>query len=220
MRLLVAEDDAGLRSVLERGLRSHGYAVDSTERGDDALHMLRVNEYAAVVLDWRLPGMEGIEVLRGARGAGVRTPILMLTALDTAADRIAGLDGGADDYLVKPFNFGELLARLRALLRRPAGVDGPVLRHGLLELDPATRQARVGDEYLPLTPRELAMLELLMRRAPAVVSRESIVSQVWEDEAVAWNTIEVHVARLRAKLVGAGVRVVAVRGVGYRLVDA
>jgi DNA-binding response OmpR family regulator len=220
VRLLVAEDDAGLRSVLERGLRSHGYAVDSTERGDHALHMLRVNDYAAVVLDWRLPGMEGIDVVRSARGGGVRTPILMLTALDTAADRIAGLDSGADDYLVKPFNFGELLARLRALLRRPAGVDGPVLTHGRLELDPATREARSGGERLPLTPREFAMLELLMRRTPAVVSRESIATQVWEDEAVAWNTIEVHAARLRAKLVGAGARVVAVRGVGYRLVDA
>ena len=220
MRVLVAEDDAGLRSVLERGLRRHGYAVDAAERGDDALHMLRVNEYAVVVLDWRLPGMEGIEVLRSARRLGVRTPILMLTALDTHGDRIAGLDGGADDYMVKPFHFGELLARLRALLRRPAGGDGPVLARGRLTLDPATREVRAADRTLSLTPREFAMLELLLRRSPAVVSRESLASQVWEDDAVGWNTIEVHIARLRAKLVHAGVGVVAVRGIGYRLVDA
>jgi DNA-binding response OmpR family regulator len=220
VRLLVAEDDAGLRSVLERGLSRHGYAVDAAERGDDALHMLRVGEYAAVVLDWRLPGMEGIEVVRAARDAGVRTPILMLTALDTTTDRIAGLDGGADDYLVKPFHFGELLARLRALLRRPGGVDGPVLRCGRLELDPSTREVRHAGQRLALTPRELAMLELLIRRRPAVVTRESLALQVWEDGTVGWNTIEVHIARLRAKLVHAGVRVVAVRGVGYRLADA
>lgn len=220
MRVLVAEDDAGLRSVLERGLRRHGYAVDAAERGDDALHMLRVNEYAVVVLDWRLPGMDGIEVLRSARRLGVRTPILMLTALDTHGDRIAGLDGGADDYMVKPFHFGELLARLRALLRRPAGGDGPLLGRGRLTLDPATREVRAADRPLSLTPREFAMLELLLRRSPAVVSRESLASQVWEDDAVGWNTIEVHIARLRAKLVHAGVGVVAVRGIGYRLVDA
>ena len=219
MRVLVAEDDAGLRSVLERGLRKHGYAVDAAERGDDALHMLRVNEYAAVVLDWRLPGMEGIDVVRSARSAGVRTPVLMLTALDTHDDRIAGLDGGADDYMAKPFHFGELLARLRALLRRSAGADGPVLSRGRLTLDPATREVRADGRALALTPREFAMLELLLRRSPAVVSRESLASQVWEDDSVAWNTIEVHIARLRAKLVHADVRVVAVRGIGYRLVD-
>jgi DNA-binding response OmpR family regulator len=219
VRVLVAEHDAGLRSVLERGLRRHGYAVDAAERGDDALHMMRVNEYAAVVLDRRLPGLEGIEVVRSARRAGVRTPVLMLTALDTHDDRIAGLDGGADDYMVKPFHFGELLARLRALLRRPAAGEGPILGRGRLTLDPATREVRAGERPLPVTPREFAMLELLLRRHPSVVSRESLATQVWEDDSVGWNTIEVHIARLRAKLVHAGVRVVAVRGIGYRLVD-
>jgi two-component system OmpR family response regulator len=219
VRVLVAEHDAGLRSVLERGLRRHGYAVDAAERGDDALHMMRVNEYAAVVLDRRLPGLEGIDVVRSARRAGVRTPVLMLTALDTHDDRIAGLDGGADDYMVKPFHFGELLARLRALLRRPAAGEGPILGRGRLTLDPATREVRAGERPLPVTPREFAMLELLLRRHPSVVSRESLATQVWEDDSVGWNTIEVHIARLRAKLVHAGVRVVAVRGIGYRLVD-
>jgi len=222
MRLLLAEDDEALRSVLSRGLREAGYVLDSVGRGDDALHMLQMNEYAAAVLDWRMPGLDGLEVIGAMRRRGIASPVLMLTARDTAADRVQGLDGGADDYLVKPFDFSELLARLRALLRRPSGVEGTVLRRGALCVDPATREASVGGEPLHLTATEFAILELLVRRCPAVVDRKAIAAHGWEDDTVPLgsNTIEVHVARLRAKLAGAGVAIVTVRGTGYRLVES
>jgi DNA-binding response OmpR family regulator len=218
MRLLLAEDDPALRSVLERGLRENGYVVDAVERGDDALHLLRLYDYAVAVLDWRMPGRPGLEVIAEARRDRQGTPILMLTARDTLADRVAGLDTGADDYLVKPFEFDELLARLRALQRRPAGVE-PGLAAGGLEYDPGTRQATAGGRHLSLTPTERAILELLLRRRPAAVTRAAIAQHGWNDESdpLGSNTIEVHVARLRTKLAPAGVRVVTVRGVGYRL---
>ncbi|HZS14552.1 MAG TPA: response regulator transcription factor [Candidatus Dormibacteraeota bacterium] len=222
MRLLLAEDDEALRSVLTRGLREAGYVLDAVGRGDDALHMLRLNEYAATVLDWRMPGLDGLEVVEAMRKAGIRSPVLMLTARDTTADRVRGLDAGADDYLVKPFDFSELLARLRALLRRPAGVEGTVLRRGALTVDPSTREAEVDGASLHLTATELTILELLVRRSPAVVDRKTIAAHGWEDDTVPLgsNTIEVHVARLRAKLAGSGVAILTVRGTGYRLVEA
>jgi len=221
MRLLLAEDDRALLSVLARGLRQNGYLVDTVERGDDALHMLRVGEFAAAVLDWRMPGLDGAEVITEARRRGLRLPILMLTARDTSQDRVRGLDAGADDYLMKPFDFEELLARIRALLRRGGAPAGPTLRLAGLELDPATREVHSGGRLVALTPREYAILELLLRRAGAVVTRQSIAEQVWPDAEASWNAMEAHVARLRAKLGGnAGVVVVAVRGTGYRLVSA
>ncbi len=219
VRLLVAEDDPGLRSVLERALRRDGYAVDAVADGRRALACLRSFSYDAVVMDWRLPGETGVEVVRAARRAGARVPILMLTARDTTADRVEGLDAGSDDYLVRPFELAELLARLRALLRRPAVALDPVLRAGDLELDPATRELRRNGELVALTVRELAILELLLRRRPSVVDRRTLAANVWEDEsdAVGSNTIDVHVARLRAKLGSSGALVRTVRGVGYRL---
>ncbi|HXA29408.1 MAG TPA: response regulator transcription factor [Candidatus Angelobacter sp.] len=221
MRLLLAEDDAALSSVLARGLREAGYVLDTVGRGDDALHMLRLNEYAAVVVDWRMPGMDGLEVIKAMRRLGMASPVLMLTARDTAADRVEGLDGGADDYLVKPFDFSELLARLRALLRRPPGVESSVLRRAALTVDPSTREAASGGHDLRLTATEFAILEVLVRRSPAVVDRKAIAAHAWEDDTVPLgsNTIEVHVARLRAKLAGAGVSILTVRGTGYRLVE-
>jgi len=220
MRLLVAEDDPGLLSVLDRGLRKHGYVVDTTQRGDDALHLLTVNDYAAAVLDWRMPALDGVEVITAARRGGRSLPILLLTARDTPADRVHGLDAGADDYLVKPFDFAELLARLRALMRRRAGGGEPLLRAGNLELDPARHEVRSIDGVLQLTPREYAILELLMRGVGTVVSRRTITDQAWPDGDPTWNTLEVHIARLRAKLAGGSrVGVVAVRGAGYRLVE-
>jgi two-component system, OmpR family, response regulator len=220
VRLLVAEDDPGLRSVLERALRRNGYAVDAVADGDRALACLRTRPYDAVVMDWRMPGPPGVDVVRAARAAGAKVPILMLTARDTTADRVEGLDAGADDYLVKPFELAELLARLRALLRRPAVSLDPVLRAGDLELDPATREVRHRGELVPLTARELAILEILLRRRPWVVDRRNLAAHVWDDEsdAVGSNTIDVHVARLRAKLGPAGAAVRTVRGVGYRVV--
>ena len=219
MQLLLAEDDGALLSVLARGLRQNGYLVDTVERGDDALHMLRVGEFAAAVLDWRMPGLDGAEVITEARRRGLRLPILMLTARDTSRDRVRGLDAGADDYLVKPFDFEELLARLRALLRRGGAPAGPTLRMAGLDLDPATHEVHSGGRLVALTPREYAILELLLRRAGAVVTRQSIAEQVWPEAEASWNAMEAHVARLRAKLGGdAGVVIMAVRGTGYRLV--
>lgn len=217
--MLVAEDDPGLRSVLERALARNGYVVDSVADGTRALSHLRSYDYDAAVVDWRMPGPAGVEVVREARRMGTRVPIIMLTARDTTADRIEGLDAGADDYLVKPFELSELLARLRALQRRPAVTLKPVLALGDLELDPSTRELRRDGDVVPLTARELAIVELLLRRHPSVVDRWALAVQVWQDEAeaVGSNTIDVHMARLRSKLEGSTARIHTVRGVGYRI---
>ena len=219
MRVLVAEDDAGLREVIVLGLQERGYQVDAVERGDDAIDQLGWYEYDVAVIDWRMPGKEGIDVVRWARRHDRPTAILMLTARDTTADRITGLDAGADDYLVKPFDFGELLARVRALQRRPRGVDSPVLRSGRLELDPLKRSVEVDGRLVMVTPTEYLVLELLMRRSPAVVTRKQIAEHAWEDETdpLGSNAIDVQMSRIRAKLPDAGVRIVTVRGAGYRL---
>jgi DNA-binding response OmpR family regulator len=220
MRVLVAEDDPGLRSVLERGLREQGYVVDAVLDGSDALSYLRSYSYEVAVLDWRMPRQSGIEVVRTMRARGDRTPVLMLTARDATEDRVEGLNEGADDYLVKPFSFAELVARIGALQRRPALAVEPRITCGDVDFDPATRQATCRGEVLALTAIETGLLELLLRRAPAVVTRRTIAVQVWDDEAdaVGSNTIDVHVGRLRAKLTGAGTRIETVRGTGYRLV--
>jgi two-component system OmpR family response regulator len=222
MRVLIAEDDQALRGVLVRGLEENGYVVDAVADGDAALAHARAYEYEVIVLDWRMPVMSGYEALAALRARGSAVPVLMLTARDGSADRIAGLDGGADDYLVKPFDFGELLARLRALQRRRPGSRQPILRCGDLTFDPASRQATVGADPLPVTVTELAILELLLRRAPAVVTRQAIALNVWPSEAdgIGSNTIDVHLARLRAKLSGSHARVETVRGIGYRLMPS
>jgi len=218
----VAEDDPGLRSVLERGLREHGYVVDAVEDGAAALAYLRSYEYEVAVLDWRMPATTGIEVVRAMRARGDRTPVLMLTARDATEDRVEGLNGGADDYLVKPFTFAELTARLSALQRRPPLALDPVLACGDLTFDPTTRMASGPEGPLSLTATETALLELLLRRAPAPVNRRTIAIQVWDDEAdpVGSNTIDVHVGRLRGKLADTSARIETVRGFGYRIVPA
>ena len=220
MRVLVAEDDPGLRSVLERGLREHGYVVDAVADGIDALAYLRSYQYEVTVLDWRMPKKTGIEVLTEMRRRGDRTPVLMLTARDTTEDRVAGLNLGADDYLVKPFSFAELVARVTALQRRPALTVDPVLTCGDLVFDPTSRMVTRSGEAVTLTTIETGLVELLMRRSPAVVSRRTIALQVWDDEAdaVGSNTIDVHVGRLRGKLGDATARIETVRGTGYRMV--
>jgi len=220
MRVLVAEDDRGLREVLARGLRENGYVVDTAPDGQAALSYLRAYEYEVAILDWRMPSRSGIEVLQQMRRTGSPTAVLMLTAMDTPADRVTGLDQGADDYLVKPFDFAELLARIRALQRRPRALQQPQLVLGDLVLDPATREVRIGSQRPALTATERGILEMLMRRAPAVVERRSIALHVWDNEADALgsNTIDVHLARLRSKLAGSMVRIETVRGVGYRIV--
>ena len=220
MRVLVAEDDPGLRSVLERGLREHGYVVDAVIDGDAALDYLRSYTYEVVVLDWRMPTTTGIEVVRAMRVRGDRTPVLMLTARDATEDRVEGLNVGADDYLVKPFSFAELTARLSALQRRPPLTLDPVLECGDLSFDPATRLATRGEAAVALTAIETGLLELLLRRSPAPVNRQTIAVQVWPDEAeaVGSNTIDVHLGRLRGKLAGSTARIETVRGFGYRIV--
>jgi DNA-binding response OmpR family regulator len=220
MRALVAEDDAALRSVLERGLRENGYVVDAVVDGESALRHLRSYEYDVAVLDWRMPRRSGLDVVSEARKRGDRTPFLMLTARDTAADRVAGLNQGADDYLVKPFEFSELVARLRALQRRPPLSLDPVLECADLRFDPSTRELTVSGRTVGTTATETALVELLLRRSPAVVSRRTIATQIWDDEAdaVGSNTIDVHIRRLRTKLADSVARVETVRGTGYRLV--
>jgi DNA-binding response OmpR family regulator len=220
VRVLVAEDDIGLRNVLARGLREKNYVVDAVADGEEALRFLRSYEYELAVLDWRMPGTSGLDVLRWIRRHQRPTPVLMLTARDAYADRVTGLDAGADDYLVKPFDFAELLARLRALQRRPQAVQQPELVVGDLRFDPATRKVLVGGHEPVLTATEYGILELLVRRSPAVVPRRSIAMNVWDDEADALgsNTIDVHLARLRSKLASGMVRIETVRGVGYRLI--
>jgi len=219
---LVAEDDERLGAVLVRGLREQGYVVDLVPDGETAASYLRFYQYGVAVIDWRMPKLSGLDLVARLRQSGSAVPVLMLTARDTPADRIAGLDAGADDYLVKPFDFGELLARLRALLRRPADARPPMLVLGELSFDPATREVRCGGRQPILTGIELGILEILLRRSPGVADRRMIAQHVWDDEADAFgsNTINVHLARLRSKLVGAGVRIETVRGVGYRIVAA
>jgi two-component system, OmpR family, response regulator len=222
MRILVAEDDRGLREVLVQGLEDAGYLVDSVDRGDDAIEQLKFYEYDVAILDWRMPGVPGVEVASWARRNDRPTAILMLTARDTTPDRIQGLDAGADDYLVKPFDFGELVARVRALQRRPRGVGAPVLNRGGLSLDPARRQVTLNGKLLNLTTAELYILELLMRRFPSVVDRKAIAEHAWRDETepLGSNVIDVKMSRLRAKLVNSGVRILTVRGSGFRLEEA
>ncbi|MFN8521045.1 MAG: response regulator transcription factor [Chloroflexota bacterium] len=219
MRVLVAEDDPGLQEVLVMGLQESGYHVDAVAAGDDAIDQLRWYEYDVAILDWRMPRVEGIDVVRWARRHARPTAILMLTARDTPLDRITGLDSGADDYLVKPFDFGELLARVRALQRRPRGVDEPVLRMGRLTLDPVRHAVSVDGTDPQLTPTEYRILELLLRRAPAVVDRKAIAEHAWADETdpLGSNAIDVQMSRLRAKIADSGTRIATIRRAGYRI---
>jgi two-component system copper resistance phosphate regulon response regulator CusR len=222
MRVLVAEDDDGLREVLDLGLEDQGYQVDAVERGDDAIDQLKWYEYDVAIIDWRMPGAPGIDVVHWARKHERPTALLMLTARDAPQDRIQGLDTGADDYLVKPFDFGELLARIRALQRWPRGVDQPVIQRGRLALDPVKREITADTRPVNLTITEYHILELLMRRSPAVVDRKAIAEHAWADETdpLGSNAIDVQLSRLRAKLPDSGIRIVTVRGAGYRLEEA
>jgi DNA-binding response OmpR family regulator len=219
MRILVAEDDQALQQIIALGLRDSGYHVDTVDRGDDAIDQLRWYDYDVAVIDWRMPGKEGIDVVAWARRNDKPTALLMLTARDAPADRIRGLDMGADDYLVKPFDFGELLARVRALQRRPRGVSAPVIEIGRVKLDPARHAVDANGSPLNLTSTEYLILELLMRRSPTVVDRKHIAEHAWADETdpLGSNAIDVQLSRLRAKIPNAGIRIVTVRGAGYRL---
>ncbi len=216
MRVLIVEDDLRMASLVRRGLTGEGIAADVASRGEDALWMAQAHPYDAIVLDVMLPGLDGFETCRQLRGAGVWAPVLMLTARDAVEDRVAGLDSGADDYLVKPFAFAELLARLRALVRRGEGERPAVLEVGDLRLDPATREVRRAGNTVELSAKEFALLECFMRRPGEVLSRLHLLEHAWdfayENRS---NVVDVYVRRLRRKL---GERTLeTVRGAGYRL---
>ncbi|MCU0634659.1 MAG: response regulator transcription factor [Gemmatimonadaceae bacterium] len=223
MRVLLVEDDAALAELAAHYLRSSGFAVDRAPTGKMALALSATNPYDAVVLDLRLPDMDGLDVCRSLRSGIPRPRLLMATARDTVAERITGLDEGADDYLVKPYALAELVARLRAVLRRPSPVLDAALTVGDLELDTVSRIARRGGRVITLTTKEFAVLELFLRHPGAVLTREQISAHAWDDNYDPFsNVIDVYVARLRRKVDGAGEpsMLQTVRGAGYRLVAA
>ena len=223
MRVLLVEDEVKMSRAIRRGLEREGYGVDVALDGKDGLHRATEWDYDAIVLDVMLPGLDGIEVCRRLRHAGRWAPVLMLTARDGVADRIGGLDVGADDYLVKPFAFGELLARLRALVRRGVRERPAVLEVGDLVLDPAAHIVTVSGRPVLLSTREFALLEFLMRHAGQVVSRAAILEHVWDYNYDGMsNVVDVYVGYLRRKLEQppGQVRIRTVRGVGYGLEPA
>ncbi len=223
LKVLIAEDDAETRHYIEQGLRELGHSVTAAADGRDALFLATGESFDAVVLDRMLPVVDGMTVLKSLRGAGIMTPVLMLTALARVEDRVEGLEAGADDYLVKPFAFSELTARLNAIARRPAGVSAETaLRAGPVEMNLLKREVRRAGERIELQPREFALLEELMRNAGRIVTRTMLLERVWDfhfDPKT--NIVETHVSRLRSKLnAGFGDDVIhTVRGAGY-LIDA
>ncbi len=221
MRVLVVEDEHKIADFIRKGLTEHGYAVDVAHDGEEALDWPAVAEFDVIVLDVMLPVRDGIEVCQVLRGRGVRTPILMLTAKDAVEDRVRGLDSGADDYLVKPFAFAELLARLRAVTRRQPAVLGSVLQIGDLILDTATRRVSRAGSDLELTTKEYAILEYLMRHPNQVLTRTMIAEHVWNyDFDNASNVIDVHIRNLRRKTDSPfpAKLIQTVRGAGYRMI--
>ena len=214
MRILVVEDDPMLGDALQVGLRQVGFVPDWISDGIGAEHALATTDYVAMVLDLGLPRRSGLEVLRRLRAAGGKLPVLILTARDTLEDRISGLDGGADDYLVKPFEMAELAARLRALVRRSGGSSQPSLKHGAIELDPAAHRVCFEGRPQELSAKEFALLQVFMQNSGRVLSRHQLEEQIygWDDETGS-NTIEVYIHHLRRKFGREVVR--TVRGVGY-----
>jgi DNA-binding response OmpR family regulator len=220
MRLLVIEDDRKAAKLLAKGLQEEGFVVDLAATGEEGEEQAAVNEYDVIVLDWLLPGKDGIAVCGALRVRDVSTPILMLTARDSVADRVSGLGMGADDYLTKPFAFAELLARIRALLRRSRIAQPAVLRIADLTLDPASRRVTRAGAPIALTSKEYALLEVLMRNAGEIVSRTRLVERAWDEASdVVDNLVDVHVSHLRRKIdrPGSVPLIHTVRGFGYRL---
>lgn len=219
MRVLLVEDDELLGSGVCAGLEQHGYRVDWLRDGRLAAAALHDEEPDLLVLDLGLPGMDGLRILDQLRDRGSTLPVLALTARDTVEDRIAGLDHGADDYLVKPFDLGELAARLRAILRRRSGRAAPVVRHGDLVFDPASRAVCIGDQQIPLPGKALAILEALLERPGMPLSRERLENILYGwDEGVESNAVEVHIHHLRKKLGKDRIR--TIRGLGYMIPKA
>jgi two-component system OmpR family response regulator len=219
MRVLVVEDEAKMAGLLKRGLRQEGYSVDVAPTGEEAVWLGTENDYDAIILDVGLPDLDGFAVCRRLREAGRWAPVLMLTARDAVPDRVSGLDVGADDYVTKPFSFAELLARIRALIRRGATERPALLKVGDLSLDPATRQVRQADTDIVLTSKEFALLEYFMRHPGEVLSRTRIIEHVWDFAFDSnSNVVDVYVRHLRDKIDRPfGNRSIeTVRGAGYR----
>jgi two-component system, OmpR family, copper resistance phosphate regulon response regulator CusR len=217
IRVLVIEDEADLADFIVRGLREEGFTVEQAKDGEDGWHALQTQSWDVVLLDWWLPGPDGLTLLKRFRQAGHATPVLFLTARDAVSDRVRGLDSGADDYLCKPFAFEELLARVRSLTRRQDGRVGTQLVHGDVTVDLATHKVERAGQRLDLTAKELALLVFFMRHAGEVLSRTRIYEQVWDERYHGLsNTLEVHVMELRRKLEAHGSRLIqTVRGMGY-----
>jgi len=220
VRILVVDDDIRLCSVIERGLTEEGYAVDSANDGEEGQYLAEINDYDLVILDIMMPKIDGVTVCRNLREGGYESPILMLTARDSIPDRVAGLDTGADDYLIKPFAFDEFVARVRALTRRQAPSRSTTLTVGDLELDTVTRRLRRGEREIELTAKEYAVLEYFMRNPDAVITRGMIEEHAWNNDfdSVS-NLVDVYIRRLRAKIDGERTdsAIETVRGAGYRL---
>jgi DNA-binding response OmpR family regulator len=216
-RILIAEDEPRLASFLEKGLRSNGFVTSVAEDGLKASRMARDDEFDLLVLDLGLPRKDGTEVLRELRASGQRMPVIILTARDDVSDKVGGLEGGADDYVTKPFRFEELLARVRARLRDERTVERTVLRAGKVVLDLRTRRASTDGRTVDLTAREFTMLEVLIRHAGQVLSREQLLSHVWGyDYDPGSNVVDVYIGYLRRKLGSNSIE--TVRGMGYRLI--
>ncbi|MGQ0656072.1 MAG: response regulator [Betaproteobacteria bacterium] len=218
MRILVAEDDAVLADGVMTALRRAGYAVDWVKNGVDAESALAAERFDLLILDIGLPRKSGLEVLKRLRAGDSRVPVLILTGLDAVSDRVRGLDAGADDYLAKPFDLAELIARVRALTRRGMAGSPTLLKHGALTYDQVGRVASLNGAPIELSAREVSVLEIFVQRAGRLVSKDQLVSHLCEwGEEVSPNAIEVYVHRLRKKLEPGGVRIVTVRGLGYSL---
>ena len=222
MRVLVVEDEQKVAEALREGLAGERYDVEVERTGEDAFFRMTTEAFDLILLDLGLPGRDGLQILTTLRNKGIKTPVLVLTARDTLQDRVAGLDSGADDYLVKPFAFAELLARIRALLRRGRSADAPRLAVGDLTMDLITRKVTRGGQPVDLTVREFELLEYLMRYEGQVVSRETLARDVWKETARTTpldNVIDVHIARLRRKVdLERPVKLIhTVRGVGFML---
>lgn len=219
MRILLVEDERGIAEFVSRGLREAGYAIDVAEDGPSGLEAALSVDFDLVLLDVMLPGMDGIAVLRALREKRRKFPVLVLTARDAVEDRVRGLDSGADDYLVKPFAFPELLARVRALLRRPAESAEPVIRIGDLELDAASREFRKEGKRIELSAREYSILEYLFRNEGRTLTREQIEEHIWNfDSSPGSNVVDVYIGYLRKKIDAPGIPSVirTMRGLGYR----
>jgi two-component system, OmpR family, response regulator len=218
MKLLVVEDEVKIANSLEKGLTAEGYIIDIANDGDAAETLVDANGYDAILLDWMIPGRhDGPGLVRLWREQGMQSPILMLTARTTIGDRVQGLDAGADDYLSKPFSFDELLARVRALLRRPKANTGNVFESGPLALDIVSKEASIHDRLVHLTAKEFQLLEYLLRHKGEVISKDQLLDHIWADEArVQHNTVETFVANVRKKI-GDDV-IMTVRGHGYKVV--